>query len=55
MKKLFDYIRENTWTLTGTGLVLITLSGPTLKQAIMLTGIAVVVHSIITFKQKDPE
>lgn len=53
MSKLFDYLRENSWTLAGTGLVLITLSGPTLRQAVLITGIALVLHSVLTFSQKS--
>jgi hypothetical protein len=49
MKKFFNYVAEQTWTLAGTGLVLITLSGPTLKQALWLTGVALVLHSLLTF------
>lgn len=46
MKRLLSYLAENTWTWVGTGLVLITLSGPTLRQAMLLSGIAVLVHAI---------
>ena len=49
MKKFFAYIADQTWTLAGTGLVLITLSGPTLRQALWLTGVALVLHSVLTF------
>ena len=49
MKKVFDYIADQTWTLAGTGLDLITLSGPTLRQALLLTGVALVLHSVLTF------
>ena len=53
MKRIIIYIMENTWTWVGTGMVLITLSGPTLRQALLVTGIAIVVHSVITLGQKD--
>ena len=53
MKKLLNYLVDNAWTWAGTGMVLITLSGPTFKQAVFLTGVAIMVHSIITFSQKD--
>jgi len=46
-----EYVPEGskqTWTLAGVGLVLITLSGPTLRQALWLTGVALVLHSILT-------
>ena len=38
MKKLLNYLAENTWTWAGTGMVLITLSGPTFRQAVFSTG-----------------
>jgi hypothetical protein len=53
MKKILTYLSDNTWTWAGTGLVLITLSGPTLRQALLVTGIAIVVHSVITFNTKE--
>ena len=49
MKKFLSYVTENSLTLAGTGLVLITLSGPTLKQALWITGVALVLHSLLTF------
>jgi hypothetical protein len=49
MKKFLSYLTDQTWTLAGTGLVLITLSGPTLRQALLLTGVALVLHSVLTF------
>jgi hypothetical protein len=49
MKKFLSYVADQTWTLAGTGLVLITLSGPTLRQALWLTGVALVLHSVLTF------
>jgi hypothetical protein len=53
MRKLFDYLADNSWTWAGTGMVLITLSGPTLRQATLITGIAVLVHSVLTLSKKD--
>jgi hypothetical protein len=53
MKKLWAYLTDNTWTLAGTGMVLITLTGPTLRQAIWLTGVALVLHSVLTFTAKE--
>ena len=53
MKRIITYIMENTWTWVGTGMVLITLSGPTLRQALLLTGIGIVLHSFISLTQKD--
>ena len=53
MRKIFDYLSDNAWTWAGTGMVLITLSGPTLRQATLITGIAVLVHSVLTLSKKD--
>ena len=53
MKRLLSYVTENSWTLAGTGLVLITLSGPTLRQALWITGVALVLHSLLTFTQGE--
>jgi hypothetical protein len=53
MKRIVTYIMENTWTLIGTGMVLITLSGPTLRQALLLTGVGLLIHSAISLSQKD--
>jgi hypothetical protein len=55
MKRIIIYIMENTWTWVGTGMVLITLSGPTLRQALFLTGVGVLIHSFISLTQKDTE
>ena len=55
MKRLITYVMENTWTWVGTGMVLITLSGPTLRQAILLTGVGILIHSVVSLTQKDPE
>lgn len=53
MKKVLSYVADNTWTLAGTGMVLITLSGPTLRQALWLTGVALVLHSLLTLTAKE--
>ena len=53
MKKMKDYFVDNTWTWVGTGLVLITLSGSTFRQALLLTGIGIVIHSILTLGLKE--
>ena len=50
MKRFWAYIHENSWTVAGIGLVLITLSGPTLHQALWISGVALVLHSYLTFK-----
>ena len=53
MRKFLDFLGENSWTYAGTSMVLITLTGPTLRQALWLTGVALVVHALVTLTQKD--
>lgn len=53
MRKVLSYLTDNAWTLAGTGMVLITLSGPTLRQALLLTGVALVLHSVLTLTAKE--
>jgi len=55
MKKWRNYLIDNTWTWAGTGLVLITLSGTTFRQALLLTGVAIVIHSVITLGTKEDQ
>jgi hypothetical protein len=55
MKRLWNYLTDQTWTLAGTGMVLITLSGPTLRQALWLSGIALVLHSVLSFTTGNDE
>jgi len=52
MKKLHDYFLDNAWVWAGTGLVLLTLSGTTLKQALWITCLTIVIHSVATFLKK---
>jgi hypothetical protein len=53
MRKFLNFLADNSWTYAGTGLVLITLTGPTLRQALWLTGVTLVLHSVLTLTQKD--
>lgn len=46
--KLNDYLQENAWVWAGTALVLLTLSGSTLRQALIISGITVCVHAVAT-------
>jgi len=46
MKKIVSEIHGLTWTLAGTGMVLITLSGSTRTLGIQITIAAIVVHMI---------
>jgi hypothetical protein len=52
MKKLHDYLIENAWVWAGTGLVLLTLSGTTLKQALWITCLTVLIHFVATVLKK---
>ena len=53
MRKFFNFLSDNSWTYAGTGMVLITLSGPTLRSALWITGVTLILHSILTLSQKD--
>lgn len=55
MKKIRNYLTDNTWTWVGTGLVLITLSGTTFRQALLLTGVGIVIHSVLTLGTKEDQ
>jgi hypothetical protein len=46
MKKIVSEIHGLTWTLAGTGMVLITLSGSTRTFGIQITLVAIMVHMI---------
>ena len=39
-----QYLIDNTWVWAGTALVLITLSGATLRMALIVTSVATVLH-----------
>lgn len=44
MKKLINELHSLAWTLGGTGMVLITLSGRTLKLGVYITVASLFVH-----------
>lgn len=46
MKRFFEELQGLAWTLAGTGLVLITLSGQVRTYGLWISGIALVVHII---------
>lgn len=48
MKKIVSEIHGLTWTLAGTGMVLITLSGSTRRFGIQITLVAIIVHMVGT-------
>jgi len=50
-----NYLVDNVWVWAGTGLVLLTLSGTTLRQALYITCLTVVIHSFATFLKKGDD
>lgn len=54
-KKLLNEMHTLAWTLGGTGLVLITLSGDTLKWGLWISGVSLVIHLIgaLLFSEAD--
>ena len=46
MKRLFEEVHGLVWTLAGTGMVLITLSGQTLTWGVWITAAGLVVHFV---------
>lgn len=55
IKKFFKETSALSWTLGGTGLVLITLSGPTKVLGIWISVISLVVHFLGVLFSKDEE
>lgn len=51
--KLWRYITEQAWTLAGTGLVLITLSGSTRTAGLWMSLAAVLLHFASYFLPED--
>ena len=55
MRKIFSEIKELNWTVAGTALVLITLSGDVLKYGLWISGGAIAVHLIATIFSEEEE
>lgn len=56
IKKIISELHELTWTLGGTGLVLITLSGQTRQMGIWITGVSIVIHIAgVLIKKEDSD
>lgn len=52
--KLVKYFSDQAWTLAGTGIVLITLSGQTRTWGLWMSGAAVVLHALsYVFPEND--
>jgi hypothetical protein len=53
-KNFKDGVSDLAWTIGGTGLVLITLSGDTKKWGLWISGISLVVYGIgLALKKED--
>jgi hypothetical protein len=50
---IWNEMGDLSWTLAGTGLVLITLSGDTLKWGLWMSIAALVVHLAVIITSKD--
>ena len=55
IRKLINQISELAWTVGGVGLVLITLSGSTLKWGIWISIASLVMHIIGVVLEKDED
>ena len=53
MKNILTELTALTWTLAGTGLVLITLSGDTRRNGILISVAAIVLSLVVAFFKKD--
>lgn len=54
-RKITDELLALSFTLGGTGLVLITLSGPTLEWGIWITVASVILHLLGVLLKKEEE
>ena len=55
IKKLFKETSALSWTLGGTALVLITLSGPTKAIGLWINAVSLIAHFLGVFFTKDKE
>ena len=53
VKKLANEAHALIWTVAGTALVLITLSGPVQKTAVQITAVALIFHVFGVLIKKD--
>ena len=53
IKKVWFEMGDLSWTLAGTGLVLITLSGDTLKYGVWMSVTALAIHLAVILSSKD--
>jgi len=55
IKKFFKETSSLSWTLGGTALVLITLSGPTKAIGLWISGVSLIIHFLGVFFTKEME
>lgn len=56
IKKFSKEISALAWTLGGTAMVLITLSGKTLSQGLWIAGLSFILHMVgVLFSKSDDE
>lgn len=55
MRKIFSEIKDLNWTIAGTAMVLITLTGDVLKYGLWISGGAIVIHLLATALSQDLE
>lgn len=55
IKQIWDEMGDLSWTLAGTGLVLITLSGDTLKWGIWMSVAALAIHLAVILSSKPDD
>lgn len=55
MRKIFSEIKDLNWTIAGTAMVLITLTGDVLKYGLWISGGAIVIHLLATALSQDSE
>ena len=55
MKQLWEEMGDLSWTLAGTGLVLITLSGDTLKWGIWMSITALTIQLAVILSSKNDD
>lgn len=53
MKRFLKEVHATTWTIAGTGLVLITLTGSTRALGLLISTIAVVIHFVGLLGKED--
>lgn len=55
MRKFVDEILALAWTLGGTGMVLITLSGQTLKWGLWISALSLVFHMLGAMLKREEQ